>query len=231
MLHKCVYSISREDSRYALMGMYFLLKNKTLTLVATDGRRLSKMDAPVDIDVKYKKDFIVPLKAVEELIRMLGSEDNVKVYLAKNQVAFDLGHTRLMSRLIDGAFPDYERVIPESSEEKISVARQEFASVVRQASLMTSDQMGMVRLKFEKEKLIVNSNSPEQGEARADMPIDHKGKEVEIGFNPTFVRDVLNSMSEEEVTVELTDSMSPGVIRGEGSFIHVIMPMRLLDNE
>ena len=231
MLNKCVCAISREDSRYALMGLYFLLKDKQLTLVATDGRRLSKITTPIDIDVKYKKDFIVPLKAVEELNRMLDSEGEVKIFLAKNQVAFDLGDTRLMSRLIDGAFPDYERVIPESSREKITLARQEFGSIVRMASLMTSEQTGMVRLKFEKGKLTATSHSPEVGEARAEMPVDHKGNEVEIGFNPAFVRDVLSSMEEDEVTIELTDSLSPGVIRGEGSFIHVIMPMRLLDSE
>ena len=231
MLHKCVYSISREDSRYALMGLYFLLKDKSLTLVATDGRRLSKISAPIEIDIKYKKDFIVPLKAVEELARMLGSEGTVKVFLAKNQVAFDLEDTRLMSRLVDGAFPDYERVIPETSQEKINVPRQELASIVRMAGLMTSDQGGMIRLKFEKGKLTVASHAPEVGEARAEMPVDYKGKEVEIGFNPAFVRDALSSMDEDEVIIELTDSLSPGVIRGEGSFIHVIMPMRLLDSE
>ena len=231
MLHKCVYAISREDSRYALMGLYFLLKDKSLILVATDGRRLSKMSTPINIDVKYKKDFIVPLKAVEELTKMLGSEGEVKVFLAKNQVAFDVEDTRLMSRLIDGAFPDYERVIPETSQEKISIPRQEFASLARMASLITSDRAGMIRLRFEKEKLTVTSHAPEIGEARADMPIDFKGKEVEVGFNPAFVRDVLSSMDEDEITIELTDSLSPGVIRGEGTFIHVIMPMRLLDSE
>lgn len=231
MLHKTVYSVSREDSRYALMGLYFLLKNKELTLVATDGRRLSKMDTPIDIDVKYKKDFIVPLKAVEELSRMLGTEGELKVFLAKNQVAFDLNDTRLMSRLIDGAFPDYERVIPDSSQERVKLPRQELASIVRMAGLMTTDQMGMVKFKFESGKLTVTSYSPEVGEARADMPVEYKGKDVEIGFNPVFVRDVLSSMEEEEVILEFTDSLSPGVVRGEGAFIHVIMPMRLLENE
>ena len=231
MLQKCVYAISREDSRYALMGLYFLLKEQELTLVATDGRRLSKISCPIKVDIKYKKDFIMPLKAVEELSRMLGSEGELKIFLAKNQVAFELEGTRLMSRLIDGSFPDYERVIPESSQEKIRVPRQELSSIVRMASLMTSDQSEMVRLRFEKDKLTVTSHSPEVGEARADMPVDHKGKQVEIGFNPIFVRDALSSMEEDEITLELTDSLSPGVIRGEGSFIHVIMPMRLLDTE
>ncbi len=231
MLRKTAYSVSREDNRYALMGMDVVIENRVMMLVATDGRRLSKISAELGADVKLKRDFIVPLKAVEELQRMLGDEGDVRVFLAKNQVAFQLNDVLLVSRLIDGAFPDYERVIPDTSPQKAELDRREFFQVVRRAALLTTDQANLVRLAFSKGQLIITSSSPEVGEARVSMPAKYDGPELEIAFNPDFLKDVLGSMDEEVVSLELADSLSPGVIRGEGSFLHVIMPMRLQDTE
>jgi DNA polymerase-3 subunit beta len=231
MLRKTAYAISREDNRYALMGMYFVIANHVLILVSTDGRRLSKMTAELSADVKLKRDVIVPLKAVEELQRMLGDEGDVRVFLAKNQVAFQLDGVLLVSRLIDGTFPDYERVIPESSPEKAELDRREFLHIVRRAALLATDQANLVRLSFGKAQLVMTSSSPELGEARVSMPVKYDGKDLEIAFNPDFLKDVLGSMDEDVVTLEMTDSLSPGVLRGEGTFLHVIMPMRLQDTE
>ena len=231
MLRKTIHAVSREDNRYALMGMYLVIEGRVITLVATDGRRLSKMSAELGADVKLKRDFIVPLKAVEELQRTLGDEGDVRIFLAKNQVAFQLNDVLLVSRLIDGTFPDYERVIPESSSQKVELDRREFFQVVRRAALLTTDQANLVRLAFSKGQLVITSSSPEVGEARVSMPAKYDGPDLEIAFNPDFLKDVLGSMDEEVVNLELTDSLSPGVIRGEGSFLHVIMPMRLQDTE
>ena len=231
MLRKTGYAISREDNRYALMGMYFVIANHVLTLVSTDGRRLSKMTAELGADVKLKRDVIVPLKAVEELQRMLGDEGDVRVFLAKNQVAFQLDGVLLVSRLIDGTFPDYERVIPESSPEKAELDRREFLHTVRRVALLATDQANLVRLSFGKGQLVMTSSSPELGEARVSMPAKYAGKDLEIAFNPDFLKDVLGSMDEEVVSLEMTDSLSPGVLHGEGTFLHVIMPMRLQDTE
>jgi len=231
MLRKTGYAISREDNRYALMGLYFVIANQTLTLVSTDGRRLSKMSAELGANVKLKRDFIVPLKAIEELQRMLGSEGDVRVFLAKNQVAFQLDGVLLVSRLIDGSFPDYERVIPESSSEKAQLDRREFFQLSRRVALLTTDQANLVRLSFKDGQLVMTSSSPEIGEARVAMPVKYDGKELEIAFNPDFLKDVLGSMEEDVVDLEMSDALSPGVIRGEGTFLHVIMPMRLQDTE
>jgi DNA polymerase-3 subunit beta len=231
MLRKTIYAISREDNRYALIGMYFVIANNTLTFVSTDGRRLSKIAAEIGGDVKLKRDFIVPLKAVEELQRMLGEEGEARVFLAKNQVAFQLDGVLLVSRLIDGTFPDYDRVIPESSPEKVQLDRREFIHTVRRVALLATDQTNLVRLAFSKGQLVMTSSSPELGEARVSMPVKYEGKDIEIAFNPDFLKDVLGSMDEEVISIELTDSLSPGVVRGEGTFLYVIMPMRLQDTE
>ena len=231
MLRKTIYAVAREDNRYALMGMDFIIANHVLTFVSTDGRRLSKISAELGADVKLKRDFIVPLKAVDELQKMLGEEGDVRIFLAKNQVAFQLDGVLLVSRLIDGTFPDYERVIPESSPEKVELDRRECFHMVRRAALLASDQTNLVRLAFSKGQLVMTSSSPELGEARVSMPAKYEGKDVEIAFNPDFLKDVLSSMDEDVIHIELTDSLSPGVVRGEGTFLHVLMPMRLQDTD
>ncbi len=231
MLHKTIYAISREDNRYALMGLYFIIADHTLTFVSTDGRRLSKMTTELGAEVKLKRDFIVPLKAVDELQKMLGDEGDVRLFLAKNQVAFQLDGVLLVSRLIDGTFPDYERVIPETSTEKAELDRREFLHMVRQTALLATDQANLVRLSFTKGQLVITSSSPEVGEARVSMPTKYDGKDLEIAFNPDFLKDVLGSIDEEVVTLELSDSLSPGVVRGKGTFLHVLMPMRLQDTD
>ena len=142
---------------------------------------------------------------------MLGDDGEVRLFLAKNQVAFQLDGVLLVSRLIDGTFPDYERVIPESSPEKVELDRREFFHMVRRVALLATDQANLVRLAFGKAQLVMTSSSPELGEARVSMPIKYEGKEIEIAFNPDFLKDVLSSMDEEVVSIELTDSLSPGI--------------------
>ena len=117
------------------------------------------------------------------------------------------------------------------SKENIVLDRQEFFSLVRRAALLTSEQSSLVKLAFGAEKLVMTAMTPEVGEARVSMPIKYSGKGLEIAFNPTYLKDVLSNMDEDEITFGLTDSLSPGVIKGEGTFVHVIMPMRLTEAE
>jgi len=227
MIRNTAYAISREDSRYVLMGLYFVVEGGTLRLISTDGKRLSKVEGDISGTAEGTRDFIVPLKAIEELGRMLGTEGEVKMFLAKNQVAFQIDDTLLVSRLIDGTFPDYQRVIPEESQESVEMDREELATLVRQAALMTSEQSSSVKLEFQPEKLEITSVSPEVGLADVNMPIKYEGKEIEIAFNPDFLKDVLSNLEEETVTLEFTDALSPGVLKGGENFLHVIMPMRI----
>ena len=227
MVKHTAYAISREDSRYVLMGLYFIIETGSLKLISTDGKRLSKIEGKIGGQSQARHDFIVPLKAVEELGRMLGTEGDMNMYLAKNQVAFQIDETLLVSRLIDGKFPDYARVIPEESQEHLELDRQEFASLVRQAALMTSEQSSSVKLSFQSDKLEIKSATPEVGLADVSMPIKYSGTEVEIAFNPDYLKDVLTHMEDDEAVIEFTDALSPGVIRAQEDFLHVIMPMRI----
>jgi len=227
MLRRTSFAVSREDPRHFLTGMYFTIKDKRLSLVGTDGRRLSRVSHAIELPEDYSAAFIVPIRAIEELEKMVGEQEEVMVFLSGNQVGFQVGTDVLVSLLIDAKFPDYESVVPESFAAKAILEREEFAGVVRQASLLTSEQSSSVRLQFEGQQVVITASTPELGEARVAMPMKYDGEPLSIGFNPGCLRDVLNCMDEDEVQLDLTDSVSPGVIRAEGDFLHLIMPMRL----
>ena len=231
MLRKTSFAVSREDPRHFLTGMYFSISEGRLLLVGTDGRRLSRISHEIATEEGYTGNFIVPIKAIEELEKMIGEDGDVHVYLSGNQAGFRLGTDLLVSLLIDARFPDYEGVIPKTGAVTASLNREEFAATVRQAALVTSEQSSSVKLNFTSNELVISAHSPEVGEARVVMPAKFSGEPLAIGFNPTCLRDVLNCMDEEEITLQLTDSVSPGVVSGEGSFLHLIMPMRLPEGE
>ncbi len=227
MLRKTAYAISRTDERYALTGLYVVVAEHVLTLVATDGRRLSKTSAELGPDVKLKRDFIVPLKAVDELQRMLGDDGDVRIFLTKNQVAFQVDGVLLVSRLIDGTFPDYERVIPEASLQKVQLDRREFAQAISRAALLTTQQTHLIRLSLGEGRLVISASSPELGEARVSMPAKYKGNDLEIGFNPDFLKDLVACIDEDTVLLELTDPLSAAIARSGATSVHLVLPMRL----
>ena len=231
MLRKTSFAVSREDPRHFLTGMYFSIADGRLLLVGTDGRRLSRITHDISVKEGYTGNLIVPIKAIEELEKMLGEEGNADVHLAGNQVAFRLGTDLLVSLLIDARFPDYEGVIPKTSAASAVLNREEFAAMVRQAALVASEQSSSVVLSFSGSELVISARSPEVGEARVVMPAKFTGDPLAVGFNPNCIRDVLNCMDEEEITLQVTDSLSPGIITGEGTFLHLIMPMRLPEGE
>lgn len=231
MLQRTSFAVSREDPRHFLTGMYVTIENKRLVLVGTDGRRLSRVSHDIDIAEDYSGSMIVPIKAIEELEKMLGEEGQVQVLHSANQVGFKVGSDVLVSLLIDAKYPDYRAVIPESSPCTAVLARDEFAAMVRQAGLLTSEQSSSVRLQFEKELLVITARSPELGEARVAMPVKFEGEPMAIGFNPGCLREALNVLDDEEVTLRLTDALSPGVFIAEGDFLHLIMPMRLPEQD
>jgi DNA polymerase-3 subunit beta len=227
MLHRTSFAVSREDPRHFLTGMHFSIQRGRLSIVGTDGRRLSKISNDINVAEDYTASLIVPIKAIEELEKMLGVEGDVLVSVSGNQAGFRVGTDLLASLLIDAKFPDYEGVIPKHPPAKAVLAREEFAAVVRQAALLTSEQSSSVKLQFEKEGVVITASTPELGEARVGMPIKYEGEPMAIGFNPICLKEALGCMDEEEITLAMTDSVSPGVITGEGDFLHLLMPMRL----
>jgi DNA polymerase-3 subunit beta len=232
MMKKTSFAISSDESRYVLNGIFISLKDHKMTMVATDGRRLALADEEVDVSEKSQGEFIVPSKAVNELNRLLQDKGDIEVRYADNQAAFALkdekgGSILLISKLIEGNYPNYRQVIPAETKERVALVREEFLHALRRAEIMTSEKSNSVKLNFGKNRLEITANSPEVGEAKETLAVNYKGPEMAIAFNPKYMIDPLNALANDEVFLELIDELSPGVLKINGPFLYVVMPMRL----
>ena len=232
MMRKTSFAVSSDESRYVLNGIFISLKDHKMTLVATDGRRLALVDEEVDISEKSSGEFIVPSKAVGELNRLMQDKGEVEIKFGENQASFALKDEKgfsvlLITKLIEGNYPNYRQVIPSETKERIPLVREEFLQALRRAEIMTSEKANSVKLTFGKNNLAITANSPEVGEARETLAVNYKGKEMAIAFNPRYLIDALAALTEDEVFFELIDELSPGVLKINGPFLYVVMPMRL----
>ncbi len=232
MLKKTSFAISSDESRYVLNGIFISLKDHKMTMVATDGRRLALVDEEVDVSDKSQGEFIVPAKAVFELNRLLQDKGEIEIRYTENQASFTLKDEKgfsvlIITKLIEGNYPNYRQVIPGEVKERISLIREEFLHALRRAEIMTSEKSNSVKMTFSKNNLAITANSPEVGEARESLAINYKGKEMAIAFNPKYLIDPLNALVNDEVFIELIDELSPGVLKINGPFLYVVMPMRL----
>ncbi|MBM3878343.1 MAG: DNA polymerase III subunit beta [Verrucomicrobia bacterium] len=232
MLRRTAFAASTDETRYVLNGLLFSLKEHKITMVATDGRRLALTDEEVDVDPENQAEYIVPTKAINELNRLLVGDGEVELVSTENQVAFTLrdpkGFTVLVwSKLVDGTYPNYRQVIPSESRERVSLPREELLQALRRAEIMTSDKSNSVKLAFSKNNLSITANTPDVGEARESLAVNYRGVELSIAFNPSFFLEALKALDDDEVFLELTDELSPGVVKTNGPFLYVIMPMRM----
>lgn len=226
-LKKTSYAISTDETRYVLNGIYTSFREGKLTLVATDGRRLAMVENDLDFPASHETDVIVPTKAVQELQRLLGDSGEVLIRLSDSQISFSIGDHLLISKLIEGNYPNYRQVIPGDSTERVELPRESVFDTVRRVSLLSSDKSNSVKLVFGANTVEVTANSPDVGEARETMEVQYTGKPMQIAFNPEFLMAPLRNLESETVYLDLIDEMSPGVIRIDGSFLYVIMPMRV----
>ena len=232
MLKKTSFAVSTDESRYVLNGIFISLKEGKMTLVATDGRRLALVDEEVDIPEKSSGEFIVPAKAVNELNRLLQDKGEVEMKFGENHASFALKDDKgfsvlLITKLIEGNYPNYRQVIPGEAKERIPLVREELLQALRRAEIMTSEKANSVKMSFGRNALAITANSPEVGEARETIAVNYKGKEMAIAFNPRYLIDPLAALAEDEVFIELIDELSPGVLKINGPFLYVVMPMRL----
>ncbi len=232
MLKKTSFAVSTDESRYVLNGIFISLKDGKMTLVATDGRRLALVDEEVELSEKSTGEFIVPAKAVNELNRLLQDKGDVELKFGENQASFALKDDKgfsvlLITKLIEGNYPNYRQVIPGEAKERIPINREELLQALRRAEIMTSEKANSVKMTFGKNQLAITANSPEVGEARETLAVNYKGKEMAIAFNPRYLIDPLAALGEDEVFIELIDELSPGVLKINGPFLYVVMPMRL----
>ncbi|MBI4430814.1 MAG: DNA polymerase III subunit beta [Candidatus Omnitrophica bacterium] len=233
VLRECLnltsFAISHDQTRYVLSGTLFVLRNGELRLIATDGRRLSFIKRQVDIPKNYEFEAIVPAKAVNELGKLLEGVGLVKIAPLKNQLAFEVGETRIVTRLIEGRFPNYEQVIPKEEKTKISLDREALLSAIRRAALLTSVDTQVIKLDVLGDKLLVSSRTPNVGESQEELGAKLSGREIAIGFNPQYLIDVLKNLNDDEIFLCLTDPDKSGVVKGTSDdYLYVVMPMQLV---
>lgn len=227
MLRKTAYAVSSDETRYVLNGVYMCFKGDKLTVVATDGRRLALVEREVEVPKGAEAELILPTKAVGELQRLLGDKGEVRLAVGENQVICYLDGVTLASKLVEGTYPNFRQVIPTEAKERITLERETLLGALHRASILASEKSQSVKLSFSKNQLTITATTPEVGEAKETLAINYKGKELNIAFNPQYLMDPLRNLDADEVFIELTDELSPGVIKVSEPFLYVIMPMRL----
>lgn len=228
MFVRTSFSAAREDSRHVLNGMLFQIINKKAIFVGTDGKRLAKIETPVEIDNSFHGSYILPIKAVEEICKMLDENtQKATLGLMHDKVFLESNNAILATKLLTGQYPEIEKVIPKTKDNPILLHREELMSLLRQISLFTTESSGSVRFIFETGQLELLATSNEIGEGKVSMPANYQGARQEIAFNPFYFLDILRHTKDETVSLYINGSYSPGVVTDSTSAIYVIMPMRL----
>lgn len=229
LLGQVSFAMAVHDIRYYLNGILFVAEGKQLSLVATDGHRLAFASATLAVDVP-KQEVILPRKTVTELQRLLSdTEGAIEMQFANNQAKFSFDGMEFVTKLVEGKFPDYNRVIPKNHKNSITLGRSALLATLQRTAILTSDKFKGVRLNIDPGTLHVASNNAEQEEAVDELDIDYDGDSIEIGFNVTYLIDALTNMNQEMVKLELSDGNSSALftIPDNATFKYVVMPMRI----
>lgn len=228
VLSSIAFAAARDDSRQVLNGIFLDIKGGKATFVGTDGKRLAKIEKEIDFDENEMCTSIIPLKAVEEMLRILEGDDKATITLMSDKIALEVGSITLFSKLLSGQFPDYERVIPdEKGMQKITLHRDELSTLLKQVSLFACDKSHSVRLTFSSGDLKIQATNSDIGEGKVHMPVDYQNEQKDIAFNPTFFLDILRHCKDETINFGMTDSFNPGLITDSSNANFVLMPMRL----
>ena len=224
------FAMAQQDVRFYLNGMLFEVSTNLLRAVSTDGHRLALCNAEIQVEVESPVQAIVPRKGVLELSKLFTDVDaDVSVSLSANHIRVENPDLRFTSKLIDGKFPDYERVLPKNSDKTVLSEKNEMKQCFSRVSILSNEKYRGVRLRFENGSLTTVANNPEQEEAEETINVDYTGGELEIGFNVNYLLDVMNVIRSETVKVQLADSNSSALITdaNDESAMYVVMPMRL----
>lgn len=238
MLKSVSYAQSSDENRYILNGVYLKFEDEKLTLVATDGRRLALTAVDLVTGDENDGSLILPAKTVAELERLMGKGEKVKIAFDNRQAAFEINlddagdsglvdHLYLVSKIVEGNYPNYHQVIPKETEHRVKIERELMLDCVHRAALVTSDKSNSVELKMSQNLLEISASSPEYGESHESMAIAYDGPEVRVSFNPYFLMEPLKALTKDEIFFEFKDHLSPGTFKTLDNFLCVVMPLRL----
>lgn len=236
MIEKTIYSVSNDETRYHLNGVYF--QNQTsgeksqFRMVATDGHRLSLVDREIKMknESQFGQGIIVPRKGLNEIRKLLESIDSsFEMAIDGSQLIIRHESTVLMVRLIEGKYPNYQQLIPQNLKQTVQVDRERLSSSLKRVSLLSNQKSKGITMSLSNGRLEISSNNPELGDAKEELEIDYQGNELKIGFNAKYIMDVLNSCEGNQVDIQLNDQLSPGLLRphSDTDYTCVVMPMRI----
>ena len=229
LINQVHFAMAVHDIRYYLNGILFVAEGKQLTLVATDGHRLGLAQATLSTDIP-KQEVILPRKTVLELQRLLRDEDtSIEMRFAGNQARFNFSGMEFVTKLVEGKFPDYNRVIPKNHKNSVTLGRATLLASLQRAAILTSDKFKGVRVNIEPGLLRIASSNAEQEEAKEEIEIDYGGDTIEVGFNVTYLMDALSNIPHDMVKIELQDGNASALITvpEQTGFKYVVMPMRI----
>lgn len=226
-----VFATAIDETRPVLTGVLLKLSEETVTLVATDSYRLAERKLPLANTAK-PLNVIVPARALQEVARMLTSpNENIQLFISENQILFTSGETELISRLIDGIFPDYEQILPKETVTKVELQKQQFGEVMKMASFFARESANNVQLKVEdsKNEILVTAISPQVGDTISRLPAKVVGEAIEIAFNAKFILDALAVLPADGLELSLSGKLAPGILRaaGQSDYLYLIMPLRV----
>ena len=230
LLEKTAFAMAKQDVRYYLNGVLLEAQQDRLRAVATDGHRLALCDVEVSVPTEVTKQLIMPRKGVQELLRLVGESDaEMEIIMSKNQVRITLDNYVFTSKLIDGKYPDYNRVIPELSENVVLAQREPLKQSLSRASILSSDKYRGVKITLEQDKLRALVHSPDQEQAEDEIDVEYTGENLEVGFNVTYLHDAVNIIQTDKVRLSVSSPKSGCLVLPEegGSCKYIVMPLLL----
>jgi DNA polymerase-3 subunit beta len=235
-IQKTVYCVSRDETRRALTGVLWEVAKDSMAMVGTDGHRLARISLPVALEVEKRTECIVPTKALNQLLRLIGevSEEGAQVKLAEDHVVFRCGETVLFSRLIEGPFPRYQDVIPKENDKKVIVKRGPLVDALRRVSLLSDTLTHQVRVTLRRDHMLLSARTQDVGEAQEEIEARYGSDEMVFGYNAQYLADVLRNIETDEVLMSLSTPLNAGLIEpleqgAEENYLCLIMPLRLVD--
>lgn len=229
MLYRTSFAVSKEDSRFALTGVLMRIADGKMIFVGTDSKRLAKTHTTIPVAKEVAGEYILPIKAVDEIMKMLPEDEEATIYLTDDKIAVEAHRTLIVTKLLAGEYPDFEQVLTTESQQKVELHREELMTLLRQMVLFTTDTFQSIRFTFQPGELVLTANCADVGEGKVSMPVNYAGERLDIAFHPGYFLDILKHTKDETVTLGIVDAYNPGMITDSKESLFIIMPMRLSD--
>lgn len=229
IIKETYFAVSYDENRFILNSLYFKIGEGVLKVVATDGRRMAYLCRKVEVSSDTPVEAIIPINAIKEIEQLIDENLPASIIFSENQVVFSSGDTRFISRLVEGQFPDYEKIIPKTLKWKVGLNREEFLAAIRRMALLTSERTNAVKLDLGKKKLVVSIINPELGEGREEIKCEGETEAASVSFNPNYLLDFLKNNTSETVDFQFNDVLSPGVFKPatQDNYLYFLMPIKI----